>query len=454
MLVTRDIINKQLSFIDYPDNTPYQYGELSSLVDAYKNLLSKKYCAIKGQSVLLGFQAGKTQIALVFACAELSLSIVIVDYGRSDKFEGEYYDPKTTILLPIDFFIIPEPNETAKFRFFQQVCNTTIILENEELDYTPNTSLDCAPDSILVKCTSSGTTGTPKRIEHTHQFIFELVKRNSKMFSGKVGQAFNLSHGSSLATYFLPTLVSPGVTEYINFLTPSTKELLSVYSLDHLMLPYPFLVEEFIDHYAASTHTGITLYTLTYIREEWKSFVNNKKIKDILSFFGSNETSGPTLLNRLSSPNFDNQMYRKIDDFYTFDIENHELFVTLPVYDKRIGTNDVFKVTDDVYYHMGRNDLLRINGVFFTSEIYQDYLSSVLCGQMVFDFINNKIYLAVWENVENLNEKVEEVSNMLKSNSNGAHYISAYRVLNSDDFLSGIKLDHELLREYFRRNVQ
>jgi acyl-CoA synthetase (AMP-forming)/AMP-acid ligase II len=141
------------------------------------------------------------------------------------------------LLLPIHFFILSTAGTTNKFAFFNGACETTILLTDETFDYTPNQTVNAKPDSILLKCTSSGTTGTPKTVYHTHEFIFAVAMRNATMFDGMIGQAFNLSHGSSLATFFLPTLFSENVTDYINFYFPDTENLLKEYSLDHLMLP-------------------------------------------------------------------------------------------------------------------------------------------------------------------------------------------------------------------------
>ena len=454
MIITRDLINKSITFRDSLNlDCPYTYMDLSKDIDAYKNLLQYKYNAVEGQAVLIGEQTGRTQLALVFACLELGLTITIVDYGRKDNFQTDYFDPKTTMLLPIHFFIVSAYDSTDKFSFFNQACETTIILSNETLEYTPNQTVNVKPSTILLKCTSSGTTGTPKIVHHTHEFIFALVTRNAKMFNGVIGQAFNLSHGSSLATFFLPTLIAEGVTDYINFILEHTSSVIENYKLDHLMLPYPDMLEVFVDQYKKSAHSGINLYSLTYIRDEWKEYTRDGKIKDIISFFGSNETSGPTLINRVSYDDFNRQRYHKVDDFYELEIKNTELIVTLPIYNNKIETKDEFISNGESFLHLGRNDMHRINGRFFMETSYQRIVKNKLNGNLVFDFVNNRIYLAVWETDDNLDQKIDEIQEVLKKRSDDAHYISKYQVLSYEDFLSGIKLDQELLREYFRRYV-
>ena len=454
MIVTRDLINKSITFRDSLSlDCPYTYTDLSKDIDAYKNLLQYKYNAVEGQAVLIGEQTGRTQLALVFACLELGLTITIVDYGRKDNFQTDYFDPKTTLLLPIHFFIVSTADTTDKFAFFNDTCNTTIILTDEILNYTPNQNLNAKPSTMLLKCTSSGTTGTPKIVHHTHEFISALVMRNAKMFDGVIGQAFNLSHGSSLATFFLPTLIAEGVTDYINFALDRTDLVIEKHKLDHLMLPYPDMIEVFVEQYKKSAHSGINLYSLTYIRDEWKEYTQDGKIKDIISFFGIIETSGPTLINRVSYDDFNRQRYHKIDDFYELEIRNTELIVTLPTYNNKIETKDEFVSNGETFLHLGRNNMHRINGEFFRETSYQRIVKDRLNGDLVFDFVNNRIYLAVWETDDNLVQKIDEIQEVLKQWSDNVHYISKYKVLSYEDFLSGIKLDQELLREYFRRYV-
>jgi len=454
MIVTRELINKSITFRDSPNaDCPYNFTDLSKDIDAYKNLLQHKYNAVEGQSVLIGEQSGRMQLALVFACLELGLTITIVDYGRKDNFQTDYFDPKTTLLLPIHFFVLSTSGTTNKFAFFNDVCETTIVMTEETLDYTPNQTLNATPSTMLLKCTSSGTTGTPKIVHHTHEFIFALVMRNAIMFDGVIGQAFNLSHGSSLATFFLPTLFSENVTDYINFYLPDTENVLEKYSIDHLMLPYPDIIEVFVGQYKKSIHSGINLYSLTYIRDEWKEYIHDGKVNDIISFFGSNETSGPTLINRVSYNDFNHKLYRKVDDFYELEIRNTELIVTLPTYRTPIETKDEFVSDGETFLHLGRNDMHRINGRFFMESAYQRVVKGRLNGELVFDSVHNRIYLAVWETDDNLDTKINEIQKELKKRSENDHYISKYKVLSYEDFLSGIKLDQELLREYFRRHV-
>ena len=47
----------------------------------------------------------------------------------------------------------------------------------------------------------------------------------------------------------------------------------------------------------------------------------------------------------------------------------------------------------------------------------------------------------------------EQINIKYKEISQNRHYISKYKVLNYEDFLTGVKLDQEMLRDYFRNYV-
>ena len=120
-------------------------------------------------------------------------------------------------MLPVDLFVINNQEHTDKFEVFKDTRRFTLLLNDIPLDYTPNNIVLADEETIFLKCTSSGTTGTPKVITHTHKFLFSLIKRNSEQFFGTMGMMTNLAHGSSPAVYYIPGLISQNVTQYINF---------------------------------------------------------------------------------------------------------------------------------------------------------------------------------------------------------------------------------------------
>ena len=453
MIFSRELINKNIKYHDFCAITKsnplefeyrsYDYSELSSLVDAYKNLFLSKGAKL-GDSVVIGTESRIEQTALVLACSELGIAIAIVDVDIVEDPRGplpigikqpQQVQVKSTQelikepyrrMLPIEFFVVKNKECTAKFEVFKDTCNITVVLDDEELDYTPNDTIIAKGDTVFLRCTNK-----VKVIDHTHEFICSLVQRNSSMFYGKMCMLSNLNHGSSPAVYFLPGLVAENVTDIYNFrkvlMLPSNLliEYLKQKSMDHFLVPYTAWIDEFFKTNNADIDNCI-LYTLGVIRQEWVNKFKNK-VKDIVSIFGSRESSGPTMLNKASDINFAENRYTVYDNFYNLRLnDNSELEITMPIYNTTIYTNDNFIVKDNTYTFQGsKNNLYRVNDCIVDVKLYQDFIDKVMNGKIIVDNIKDSIYLVIYDNTIN-NDILNDLNNFMLKTSNGRHKINKY----------------------------
>lgn len=457
-VITREFINKHIKYVDTIDDYEYSFDDLSHEIDFFKNLFQSYGVDGKtSKSIVIGFSPGLQQTACIFACFELSITICIIDYGRSDNFtQYQYMDPKTELLLPIDFFIVADENDTDKFNYFNSVCDNTIVINKIlKKDYTTNNVVLTNKESIIMRCTSSGTTGTPKIVEHNHQFIYYLSHRNSKFYDGIVAIVHNLNHGSSFATFFLPALCSQSVEKIFNFNQTFTKKSTSyIKMVDHIMIPYSYQILEFLK---ISTEKNI-IYTLGTIPSYFLKYYQNKKVKDIISFFGSNETSGPTLVNRLSNTDFSSSDYQIIDNFYfTILKSNNVLDVKLPYYkNKIINTKDMFnEKSPGVLKFLGRSDLTKINGRQVSKIDIHNFIKQEQFTEfdVVYDIEENLIYLVFWTDYKEIDKKIKKINKNLAMYTDNLHQINKYAILNKIEFITGVKIDNELIRHYFRKYV-
>jgi len=462
-------------------NIQFNKAHLVSKIDLWEYILKYKCSATAGESILIGMQAlNDDYFAIIFAAAELSLKIVIVDYTRMDNFADiEFYDTKTKLLAPIDIFLhdcLGTVNVSSKFRFFASCSKRTYSIFQYSIDMTIDNMEDFEtaknifpkPSDILMRCTSSGTTGTPKIIEHNHEFLYKITIRNSTRFFGQCLHTRNLNHGSSLAVYLLPTFASPAVSENLFLEIPldpriqpedmaDFMKILKKFSdtLEYMIFPYPIMIDDFID---ASKESNIVwpklnVQTLSYIQDYAKVGIIEGIVKSVTSIFGSNETSGPVFLAHIEKGTIGRSAdwFKKVDDFYGIRLDSKQmLHVIMPVYNTDIVTNDQFKKRSKFYEHIGRTDLTKIDGKVFDLKIINELNNMNGQASIILDPLKNSIYLAFWHRKD---EKLElEYKNFFNDRFK-ALQINKNAVLNKNNFMSGIKLDMELLREHFRNHV-
>lgn len=475
--ITRNFISDNFIFTDIQDDSKKTYNKQSLIekINYWKYILKYQYNAVSKESILIGLQVVDINyFAIIIAAAELSLRIVVVDYNRTDKFENiDYTDPKTKALAPIDIFLhdftdaaLESNRGYAKFVFFKKMSNRTYSTKdcfNFQINstlYEKLSTLQPDPSDILFRVTSSGTTDAPKVIEHSHEFIFEISQRNSKNYSGIALHVSNLNHGASASVTLLPLLASNRVTRHLFYDSGNVESIdglirhLENYKddLGYLSFPYPFLIDKFIEISREKNirWPKLDLITLSYILPSAKLAVRDGIFKSITSIFGSNETLGPLFINRSDQSvwDIDPKNFTKPDDFYNIELSKEgKITVTVPVYNKKIVTNDYFEKQGEIFIHRGRSDMFRINGETLNLKFINDYNSTNTNTYIVVDTVNHCLYLACWQDLalEKINQIKQEIEDKFERIK-----ITKVDRLDKSNFYYGIKIDNELLREYFR----
>lgn len=473
-VIDRKVINNNITFYDITEEgelTKYTYQEFEKTIDQIKNYFLSNYEVKSGETVLIGYvNTSLYKVASFFACLELGLSISIIDYSMT--IVSPESTTKTQLLSPIHYFICEpdhylEEQPRSKFSILARHCLNTIY-HKDIISHKYNEDLNCEveidPKSIAMRCTSSGTTGTPKIIEHSHEFLYDLCQRNSKMYYGTVVNEQCLGHGSGPATYFIPTLMSKDVEKVYNYWGEAADFNDQKYFMrnenifDHIMIAYTHDIDGYLNNINEDNlPSRTTIYTLSTIKKEWIPYVREGKIKDIVSIFGTSETSGPLFLNYATDENFVQNKFNLVDDYYKVSFtENNLLEVDIPVYNKRFCTNDEFIIGSDGFYHNGRSDLIRINGYIVDVESHNkilEILKPYLDAKFVYDPAVNEIYLAIWKTTLDPNTLVQKINFKIGTIYWG-HHISKYEILDPNSFFTGIKMDNQLLRDYFRSRAK
>ena len=144
-------------------------------------------------------------------------------------------------------------------------------------------------------------------------------------------------------------------------------------------------------------------------------------------------------------------MFVKLDNFYDISLDNEGLVnIGLPVYNTNIVTNDKFKHIDGFYIHSGRKDIVKINGEIIDYKDINKFNTQYEDTYIIIDSLHNSIYIAFWNTYNS--KSLTTIDNFFNTNFDKIN-IDKKTILNKEQFMSGIKLDNELLREYFRNHV-
>jgi acyl-CoA synthetase (AMP-forming)/AMP-acid ligase II len=475
--ITRNFISDNFVFTDIRSENLETYNKESLIekINLWKYILKYQYNAVKQESILIGMQViDINYFAIIIASAELSLKIVVVDYNRTDKFKNvEYNDPKTKLLSPIDIFLHDFPDNTietdqvySKFIFFKTHSRRTYSTVSSlsfalvpEL-YATIESIMPQPSDVLFRVTSSGTTDVPKVIEHTHEFISAVSLRNSEPYRGIAVHVNNLNHGASASVTLLPLLASKNIYKHLFYDGANPEsidglvEALIPYKneIGFLSFPYPFLIDKFIEISREKNVSWphLDLITLSYILDTGKQAVRDGIFNTITSVFGSNETLGPLFVNisHLENWDIDPRCYSIPNDFYKIRLlDDGKIIVNVPIYNKEVETNDYFDKEGDYFIHRGRSDMFRINGETINMSTVNDLNKQNSSVYIVVDTVYHCLYLACWEDLEL--DEIYKIKDSIESNFERIK-ITKIAHLDKSNFYYAIKIDNELLREYFR----
>ena len=430
------------------NNRIRDYDYLRKDIDRFKNIL-QDHGAEAGQTVF-NFYKDIRLISSFIACSELGLITCVVDIAVSTVdlyYKSGHIDAKNKSISPINFVLHDEIKlrRQSKTNMYVELAET-VINYDEDYDCSYNDTIKATNDSVLMMCCSSGTTGTPKSISHTHSYMYELGKRNSKDFYGGVMYTRLFHHGSSFATFFLPALMGEKVERiYINinlFLRDvrnniAEKDFLK--HVDHIQFPYTDDVIAWREQ-TSTMYPSLNIYTLAKIDKEWKNDIG-VSYKDIISLFGSSETSGPILIQKLSDEKFESDRFIDPDGWYEPKIINGRLNLT----------GDRFECNDDgSFKFLGRDDKVTIQGQEISLNEINDQASNIIgFSHVTIDTREQKIYLCIWCDKQGKYTHVNLKKNIEKFKSIYNLDIS-YKIIDFNIFMCGIKIDNEAIRDYFR----
>lgn len=481
-VVDRHFINPDIEYYDGSEQKKHTLPSIINEINYWKILLHEGYGLRKGDIISLFDNSIRLSYTTLFiAAAELGLIMIMApdkassEDGRTSRMDQMLNGKKIDLIL-IDDSAASVPPILAMARYyskrlaFKDEYNSYSIKDHDLYTYLDQTTF-CEPDDVLVIATSSGTTGTPKMISYTHQNLYKISVRNAEVYGfrdANVCHTRNLHHAFVLVASFLPTLYAAKrhYTNVVDTFSPQSvadfvRDVIA-HKVSKLVLPYKQAVDSLLDHLIDNNQKfehDIDLYAGGfYITPDYINKIKDANVRSIGGAFGSNETSGPLFMKILTQDtDVDSFVVNNIgfppDNFFDLQLEGEQLHVSCAaLYPETYTMGDAFyKDPDGSYRSLGRMNHYRINDIDFSVLSVTAVVKEHCAGQfdIVIDMEYQRIYLVLWEgtvDLEQLNESMVKEFGRLE--------ISAVKTLDPVTFSQDFKVDFDIIREIFRKDIK
>ena len=382
--------------------------------------------------------------AIKFAAFELGMKLVVMHRPNNEK---ECQTPKSNAHLPLDFLIyftsyLTNPMLSTAMRHYRNNSKVAIgygpfewETQKKKFRSTEETPVLAQPDDVALLCNSIGTTGTPKLIAHSHEYLYDLCSNNGQELGYDPDDHYlhlsSLNHGASLALvlpsfkvcknhYFYNSVSgkgrSPGdkqYDEYERFVNDCVK-----HGITNIFCTHGGVLDEIINHMKNRNiklpKTNVII--LSFISPEWCKTIKEGSLKSICSPFGCSEVCGPVFMTWLNSDNVDNFNPKYLgrpttESFYKTRITDGRIYTSTPYSDEIIFDDNV-EEKDDGYYFVSKNRLQKINDIDINPldiiEILERYTTRYQF-EIYVDEVYNQLYVITGDsNAYDQKEKIKE----------------------------------------------
>jgi acyl-CoA synthetase (AMP-forming)/AMP-acid ligase II len=357
-------------------------------IDLAKTYLINEFNAKKGQIVLISTAFWPNYPIWFFACSELGMKFIVSDFPKTVLAMEQMPIMKMVDIVLWDLLYPPGYNLPE---FADKKINVSFLDS-----YNPSEIISpvwCKPDDILLIATSSGTTSTPKLIEHTHDFFYKNMKNNADLYKLQENEICwhnkNLQHGAVLGVFFLPTIhkCKSHFHAPFGYLPYEKEELLrnaSIKSIQDNKINRIMILFNQIEWFSAvidinkKQHDTMLVH---YVGNNKSEYIN-KIVGDfgytMIPMFGSTETGGPLFYTEITPTNYKNwnvKTFGKASPFFKNITVVDDNMLEVTSYDDKVHyTGDRFEMNNDVFTFIGRQDLYRING----KNVYSHFLNAVI----------------------------------------------------------------------------
>ena len=470
-VITRHIINKNISVKSfYPGihqngfSQTCNYHSVLYGIERVKSYMQNVVGCKPGEKIILSLNWWPEYLHWFFACAELGIVMVVIDYPKSTNYR--YLAKKLQLYGGIDYVVSDENNYKVtrfynvgptqpRYIFPEQVADH--VFEDLNDQYFLNSDNWHAQhvlvdeDSPLIYTTSSGTTGTPKVISYSHKFFYDLMLRNVCLYdlkpTDKCMHTKLLHHGSVVGVYFLPTMHACELHYHTIDQAHYQEQLLDCEQIDRVLM-FP---AKLIDFRQVTQSEKVCIYTLAPLSDDYVQHTVGDCGHSVYSIFGCTETSGPLFLPSITPENYhcadQCNMGQPLDNFYQLSLNNNLLTVTMPD-GSTVCTGDKFDIVDNNFIFQGRSNLYRIDDVKVDlGDLIQLVETHTgMKSQSYFDVVVDQAYNSIYLRSDS-SVNLVDLNKYILSQTGIPQYCISYNLVYPRKYLvTGIKFNADLAR--------
>lgn len=395
--IDREIIIRS---IDYDG---YDYDQLCSLVDRWKYILVSKGLQ-RGDKIAISIVlVNPNQIALTIAAGELGLQLFIIDWPIAYETLSK---TKLGLFGPVDLSIECDHLASKPLHKLMIAKYSKQVIPESTIENSFNTCHEFwgQEDDPFLIASTSGTTKESTPIVFTQKQIYDLSKRNIKIFKffkdTRVGHTKNMHHASSIITDLIPSLMASDFHRSCFFsmldkqsLIRDVVPIIRKYKLERILMYNTYTLQAFLKALGKGNDWTILINMSGFTVPE--SFIKICKDYNIefLSHYGSIDTAIPLLVNHVTedTKHIPNSLGILPDDFNKVRKVEEGYLIKSPVWEDERLMQDKLEEKDGVWIHHGR--------------IKEDVLFDKVSAQLKnIDFTivvdNDKRYLALWDHVD------------------------------------------------------
>lgn len=410
-----------------------------------------------GSTVLINYNNFSWIVPSLKACWELGCNIFVHDFYPEFVKNPEFSNFYNFISLAMTW----NSSQSALFQHDVPILN--FIKYNcskiyPKIDYKLNDII--TSDTIAVKTHTSGTTGMPKIIDYSHKLVYHLNNNNKLLFDFNSNDRplhwKTLHHSSLFLNYAIPLLNSCKIHYFPN----DVKRRINVQDYAETFLPFiakekitrtliPYDWIQFFPQHAKVNLDKITsLHVIRGLNQNVAQWViKNLNPREIIDTFGCSEI-GVMFIEKINSDN--------VDHFQpgTFSISAPGL--EYQFYDTCVETGwkgypkhtigDIMKKEQDKICYIGRAYSIKVNEEIVKIYPLEEYLRKIFNSnqfQLIADFKNNKLYLAIFDHT--IPNDLSIINQEITKNYSSAYKLEKVKYYDITSVQSGMKPNAPML---------